>query len=234
MKNKIIDKEKCKALFHDGQTIMVGSFLAKGCSKIVIDALVESNAKNLTIMCGDGGIAPKYDKNGNLIQDRLGIARLIHNNQVKTLYATHIGFNPEVGQKMNDGSLEVILVPQGTFSEVIRAGGAGLGGVITPTGVATLVEKDKRQTYRTITLTKKKYLIAKPLHADIAIIHGYIVDEIGNVYYEATSRNFNPMMATAADTVIVGADNIVKRGKINGNNIVTPGVLVDYILQEEN
>ncbi len=234
MKNKIIDKKQCQALFHDGQTIMVGGFLARGGSEVIMDAILASGAKDLTIMCNDGGTCPKVDKEtGKEIKGATGVGKLIHAGVVKTLVATHIGLNPEVGQKMNAGTLDVMLVPQGTFAECIRAGGAGLGGVITPTGVATPIEEDKRQVYKTIKLGGKKYLIEKPLHADIAAIHGYKVDEIGNVYYEGTSRNFNPLMATAADIVICGADNIVARGKINGSTIVTPGVLVDYIIKED-
>lgn len=233
MKNRIIENPaELRSLFKDGMSIMIGGFLAKGSSETVIDQIVASGAKNLTIMCNDGGTSPKFDKEtGKLLKGATGTGKLIETGQVKKLYATHIGLNPNVGKKMNSGELEVVLIPQGTFAECIRAGGAGLGGVITHTGVGTIVE-DGEHVYKKIKLGGKKYLIEKPLHADVAVLRGFKTDTFGNVYYEKTSRNFNPLMAFAADTVIVGSDEIVELGKIDGNNVVTPGVLVDYVVKE--
>ncbi|MDD4123961.1 MAG: 3-oxoacid CoA-transferase subunit A [Bacilli bacterium] len=220
MKNKIIAKEEVKKLVRDGMTIMVGGFLAKGTSETVIDQIVAAGVKDLTIIANDGGTITT------------GVGKLIANNQVKTLYASHIGLNKMVGQKMEAGELEVVLIPQGSLAEAIRAGGAGLGGVLTPTGVGTIVEEDHRHVYKSIKLDGKKYLIEKPLHADLTVLRGFKVDTFGNVYYEKTSRNFNPMMAFAGDVVVVGADEIVEKGKLNPNDVVTPGVLVDYIVKE--
>ena len=239
MKNKIIEKTDIRPLFKDGMSIMIGGFLAKGSSETVIDQIVASGAKNLTVICNDGGTCAKYEidpvtkkSTGKLLKGPTGSGKLIATGQVKKLYATHIGLNPEVGKKMNSGEMEVVLIPQGSMAEAIRAGGSGLGGVITPTGVGTIVEEGEH-VYKKIKLGGKRYLIEKPIHADIAVIHGKTVDTFGNVCYEKTSRNFNPMMAFAADTVIVGAENIVERGQLNGNNVVTPGVLVDYIVKED-
>lgn len=136
---------------------------------------------------------------------------------------------PKVAELMNEGKLEVELVPQGTLAERIRAGGAGLGGVLTPTGIGTDVAHGKE----VITVDNKEYLLEKPLHADVAIIRGSVVDGSGNVMYKGTTRNFNPLMATAADLVIVGAEKIVPDGTIAGEQIVTPGIFVDYIVGGE-
>lgn len=236
MKNKIITKEEASKLFKDGQTIMVGGFLAGGTSKVLIEACKMSGAKNLTIICNDCGQGPE-GKNG--VE---GAGVLLANGQIKRLIATHIGLNKQVGQMMNEGTLEVELSPQGTLAERIRAGGAGLGGVLTPTGIGTWVENDGLVTPNGINGPKKPiyhidgvdYMFEKPLHADIAIIHGGQVDEIGNVIYNKTYRNFNPIMAYAADVVLVGAKKLVKRGALDPDAIVTPGVLVDYIVKEEN
>lgn len=235
MKNKIITKEEASKLFKDGMTIMVGGFLAGGTSDAVIDAIKMSGAKNLTIIANDGGTGVKHP------QGAKGVGVLLANGQVKKLIATHIGLNPTVGEMMNAGALEVELSPQGTFAERIRAGGSGLGGVLTPTGIGTWVENDGLLTANGIVGPKKpivevdgvKYLLEKPLHADVAVIRGGDVDTIGNVIYHKTWRNFNPMMAYAADLVVVGADNVVARGALDPDAIITPSVLVDYIVKEE-
>lgn len=235
MKSKVITKEEASKLFKDGMTIMVGGFLAGGSSDAVIDAIAASGAKDLTIICNDGGTGVSHPMGAK------GAGVLIANGQVKKLIATHIGLNPTVGQLMNEGKLEVELSPQGTLAERIRAGGSGLGGVLTPTGLGTWVENDGLLTPTGVIGPKKpvvevdgvKYLLEKPLRADVAVIRGGEVDEIGNVIYHKTWRNFNPMMAFAADIVIVGADNVVERGALNPDHIITPSVLVDYIVKEE-
>lgn len=146
---------------------------------------------------------------------------------VKKVITSHIGTNPVTGKLMNEGKIEVELVPQGTLAERIRAYGAGLGGILTPTGVGTMVEEGKQK----ITVNGKEYLLELPLGADIALIRGSIVDEFGNIYYKGTTRNFNPIMALAAKTVIVEAEKIVKVGEIKPEDVMTPGVLVDYIVK---
>lgn len=235
MKNKIITKEEASKLFKDGMTVMIGGFLAAGSSKVVVEACRMSGAKNLTVICNDGG----QGAGGPNGPEGAGV--LIASGQVKKLIATHIGLNPTVGQMMNEGTMEVELSPQGTMAERIRAGGSGLGGVLTPTGLGTWVENDGLLTSHGVVGPKKpvvevngvKYLLEKPLHADVAILHGGKVDEVGNVIYNKTNRNFNPLMAFAADVVIVGAKKLFKRGELDPDAIVTPSVLVDYIVKEE-
>ncbi len=225
MRNKIITKEEASKLFKDGMTIMTGGFLCVGTSDVGTAAIVESGAKNLTIISNDGGLPTK----GNGLP--------IASGQVSHLIASHIGLNKMVGQKLNAGELKVTLVPQGTLAEKIRAGGAGLGGILTPTGFGTIVQSGGDMTgepKKVIKVQGKDYLLEEKLHADVAVLRGAIVDEIGNVYYDKTARNFNQVMAFAADIVIVGADKIVKRGEMNPNDVMTPSVLVDYIIKEGN
>lgn len=216
--NKQITADQAVAHIQDGMSVMIGGFLSNGTPEILMDALVKRGVKNLTVMANDGGTTGT------------GIAKLIAAGQVKKLIATHVGMNPQVAQLMNEGKLEVELVPQGTMAERIRAGGAGLGGVLTPTGLGTSVAEGKE----IITVDGKEYLLEKPLHADVALLRGSIVDEDGSIFYKGTTRNFNPMMATAADLVIAAAEEIVPVGGIPGENIVTPGIFVDYIVGGES
>src|SRR5690554_5869159 len=213
---KLIDINQFKTHFKDNVTIMVGGFMAVGTSEKLIDALVETNVKNLTIICNDAGFPDK------------GIGKLISNNQVRRLLASHVGLNPNVAKMMSEGSLEVELIPQGTLVEQIRAGGAGLGGILTPTGIGTIVEERKQK----ITVDGKEYLLEKSLKADIAILRGTKVDKYGNVIYNATTRNFNPIMAMAAEKVFVFAENFVD--SLDPNNIMTPHIFIDYIIKENH
>ncbi len=213
---KITKLINLKSLFKDGMTIMVGGFLNCGTPENIIDFLVNLNIKNLTVICNDTAFPDK------------GIGKLIVNGQVSKVIASHIGTNPETGKKMNSGELEVELSPQGTLIERIRAAGSGLGGVLTPTGVDTIVEKGKQK----VNVNGKKYLLELPLSADISLIKGSLVDEFGNTFYRAAAKNFNPYMAMAGNTVIVEADKLVKADELNKENIMTPGILVDYIVKE--
>lgn len=197
-------------------TIMIGGFLGCGTGEILIDSLIESGAKNLTIIGNDTSFVDK------------GIGRLIVNNQVKKVIASHIGTNAETGRLMNEGKLEVELSPQGTLIERVRAGGFGLGGILTPTGVGTLVEENKEK----ITVDDKEYLLELPLRADIALVKGSLVDTFGNTVYKGTTKNFNPMIAMASDLVIVEAEEVVEAGSLDKEMIMTPGVVVDYIIKE--
>jgi len=214
---KIISKETFRSLLKDDMSIMVGGFMAVGTNEQLIDEIVLSEIKNITIICNDAGFETK------------GVGKLIKNGQVKKLVASHIGLNPEAGRLMSEGTLECILVPQGTLAEQIRAGGAGLGGVLTTTGLNTIVAEGKD----TITVNGIVYLLEEPIKADLAIINGHIVDQIGNIVYNKTARNFNPLMATACETVVVGTNNIVEKGSIDGDHIITPHIFVDYIVKEE-
>ncbi|MDD2433803.1 MAG: 3-oxoacid CoA-transferase subunit A [Bacilli bacterium] len=237
MKNKIIEKTDIRPLLKDGMSIMIGGFLSVGSAETVIDQVVASGVKNLTIYCNDGGLGEKRNKEtGELIAGPKGAGKLIASGQCTTLYATHIGLNPLIGKKMNTGEMKVVLIPQGSFAEMIRAGGSGLGGIITPTGVGVDIIEQAEHVYKKIKLgdkKKKTYLIEKPLHADLTIIKGAVVDKLGNVYFNKTTQNFSRVMAYASDVVVCEAQKIVERGEIDGNAIHVPGVLVDYIVKEE-
>lgn len=213
--NKVISIDEALKNIKDGMTIMVGGFLGCGSPHRVIDALLEKGVKDLILICNDSGTP------------EIGVGKLVLNKQIKKLITSHIGTNRETGNQMNSGAIEVTLVPQGTLAEQIRTGGAGLGGFLTPTGVGTIVEQGKKK----ITIDGKVYLLEKPLRADIALIAGAIVDKFGNIQYKGTTRNFNTLMATAADIVIVEAEQIVEVGEIDPNNVVTPGIFVDYIVE---
>lgn len=214
---KITSITEAAALVKDGMSVMVGGFLGCGGPDKLMHALALSGVKDLTIICNDGGLP-----GGRL----LGVQELIHNGQVKHLIATHIGMNKEVGQMMNAGTMKVTLVPQGSLAEKIRAAGMGLGAVITPTGVGTDVAIGKE----TMTIDGREYLVEPPVRADVAILKGSIVDKAGNVYYEGTSKNFQEVMAMAADTVIVEAEKLVEVGELDPNYVMTPAILVDYII----
>jgi acetate CoA/acetoacetate CoA-transferase alpha subunit len=214
---KVVDKNELKPMLKDGISIMFGGFMVCGTPEGLVDLLIEMKIKDMTLICNDAGFPDR------------GIGRLIVNGQVKKLITSHIGLNPEAGKQMNDGKLEVVLVPQGTLAEQIRAAGAGLGGFLTPTGVGTSVEEGKRK----LTVNGKEYLLELPLKADFAFLRGSVTDTDGNIYYNGTTRNFNPLMALAADTVIVETEKLVQRGEIKPEDVMTPGVLVSYIVREE-
>ncbi len=212
---KIITKEHFMELLKDGMTIMVGGFLANGSPERLIDIIVESEIKDLTIICNDGGF-----------EDR-GVGKLIVSRQVRKLIASHIGTNPTVGTLMQEGEMEVELVPQGSLAEKIRAGGAGLGGILTPTGIETIVEEGKT----ILEVQGVKYLLEEPLYADMALIGGAIVDKYGNLRYHQTMRNFNPLMAMASEIVVV--EPFRREAVIDPEYVVTPHPLVDYVLEDE-
>ena len=212
---KIITVVEALEHIQDGCSIMVGGFLGVGTPEILIDAIVEKGVKDLTIIANDTGFIDK------------GVGKLVANKQVKKIITSHIGTNPETGNQMNNRDIEVELVPQGTLAERIRAKGAGLGGILTPTGIGTVVAEGKES----LTIDGREYLLEKPLGADIALIGGSLVDTHGNVAYKSTTRNFNPLMATAADLVIVGAQEIVPVGDIKAEEIITPKIFVDYIVK---
>lgn len=226
MINKIISIEEVVSKIPDGATVMVGGFMGCGTPHKIIDALSKSCKKNLTVICNDGGM-----QGGPLGEERYGIAKLIHNRQVKKLIATHVGLNPEVAtQSMQDKTLEVVLVPQGSLVEMIRAGGAGLGGILTPTGVGTVVE-DNPFCLGKQTINQRDYLLMAPIRADFALLSGNKIDTFGNIWYKGTTSNFNIVMGTAADTVIAEAEEVVPIGGILNEDIRTSGVLVDFIVE---
>lgn len=229
MKNKQITAQEAAVLVKDGMTVMVGGFLSTGTPEILMDALVESGVKDLTIICNDGGLGVVPATETTPEVPCRGVAKLIENHQVKKLIATHIGLNKEVAKQMNAGELEVELVPQGSLAEKVRAGGAGLGGVLTPTGVGTDVANGKD----VLTINGKEYLLEMPLHADVALIRASAIDTKGNAVYAGTTKNFNTVMATAADVVIAASPNIVEPGELKPDHIMTPYIFVDYIVGGE-
>ncbi|ARD19597.1 acetate CoA-transferase subunit alpha [Edwardsiella piscicida] len=217
MQNKQITVAQTYAHFADGITLMISGFMGCGTPPRLIQALLDSGAKELTIIANDTAFINS------------GIGILIHHGRVKKVIASHIGTNPETGRLMIAGELEVQLVPQGTLIEQIRCGGAGLGGVLTPTGVGTLVEEGKQK----ITLGGKPYLLERPLRADLALIQAYQADTLGNLCYQLSARNFNPLIALAADITLAEPDHIVTAGELDPDLIVTPGAVIDYILSPE-
>lgn len=223
---KLISLREAAEMINDHSTIMVGGFMGCGTPHDLIDVIVEKGVKNLTLICNDASMP-----GGPTNEDFYGVAKLIHNHQISTLIASHVGLNPEVQkQSMDEETLEVILVPQGSLAEMIRAGGAGLGGVLTPTGVGTLVE-DSPLCMGKRRIAGRDYLVMDRLHADIALIAGSEVDQGGNVWYRGDTSNFNPLMATAADLVIVEAEETVPYGHIRPEDIRTPGVYIDYVVK---
>ena len=226
-KKPVITAKEAAAMIPEGATIMCGGFLACGQARAIVKELVASGKGGFTLIGNDMARAV-----GPMGEEFYGIAELIHNKQVKRVIATHVGMSPEVGEQSAAGTLEVNLIPQGTLAEMIRAGGAGLGGVLTPTGVDTLVEESpfclgKQE------INGKQYLLMAPLRADVALLGTYKCDEAGNCWYKGTMRNFNPVMATAADLVIAETEYVVPVGDIEPENIHTYGICVDYIVEGE-
>ena len=215
MKQKLVSMEEAISHIKDGMTIHVGGFLACGTPESIVTALIEKGVKDLTIVCNDTAFVDR------------GVGRLVVNNQVKKVIASHIGTNPETGKKMHDGTMEVELVPQGTLAERVRAAGCGLGGVLTPTGLGTVVQEGKE----VIEVDGRKFLLEKPIKADVAIIFGTTVDELGNVICAKTTKNFNPLMATADDVVIVEAAELVPGGSLDPDHLDISRIFVDYIVK---
>jgi acetate CoA/acetoacetate CoA-transferase alpha subunit len=211
---KTVSVKDATALIPDGASLMIGGFMGVGTPERVIDDLVQQGKRNLVVIANDTAMPGK------------GIGKLISAGLVRRTVASHIGLNADTQQQMIAGKMTVDLVPQGTLIERIRAGGFGLGGVLTPTGVGTTVEEGKRQ----IDINGKNYLVETALRADFALVHAFLADYLGNLSYALTARNFNPVMAMAADTVIVTADHFVPVGVIAPDHVATPATLVDYLV----
>ena len=226
-KKPVLTAKEAAAMIPEGATIMCGGFLACGQARAIVKELVASGKGGFTLIANDMARAV-----GPMGEEFYGIAELIHNNQVKRVIATHVGMTPEVGEKHTAGELEVFLLPQGTLAECIRADGAGLGGVLTPTGVDTLVE-DSPFCLGKQNINGKDYLLMAPIHADVALLGTYKCDESGNCWYKGTMRNFNTVMATAADLVIAETEYVVPVGEIEPENVHTPGICVNYIVEGE-
>lgn len=217
---KIISAKEAVSMIKDGDSLMIGGFLGCGSPLKIIDEIAESNLKDLTLICNDSGI---YNPEKNIVK---GVAKIVLKKKFKKIIASHIGTNRETGRQMNEGETEVILVPQGTLAERIRAAGAGLGGILTPTGVGTEVQNGKQ----IIEVNGKQYLLELPLYADFALIKAKKADKAGNLVYSKSARNFNPVMATAAKTVIAEVDEIVEIGEIDPEDVITPSIFVHYLV----
>ena len=214
---KTIAIEKAVAMIPDGASLMIGGFMGVGTPERLMDELTRQGKRDLTVIANDTAMPGR------------GIGKLIAAKAVRKAIVSHIGLNPETQQKMISGEIEVELVPQGTLIERIRAAGYGLGGILTPTGVGTMVEDGKRK----IEVDGKQYLLETPLHADFALMEAFLSDYYGNLIYALTARNFNPVIAMAATTVIVDAAHIVPVGMISPDHVVTPAVLVDFVIAHE-
>jgi len=202
------------AMIPDGASLMIGGFMAVGTPERVVDEIVRQNKRDLTVIANDTAAPGK------------GIGKLVDAKLLRKAIVSHIGLNPETQRQMMARTLEVELVPQGTLIERIRAGGHGLGGILTQTGVGTSVEEGKQR----IAVNGKSFLLETPLRADFALVQAFLADYLGNLSYALTARNFNPVMAMAAETVIVCAEHIVPTGVISPDHVVTPAPLVDYLI----
>ena len=206
--------ESAAAMIPDGASLMIGGFMGVGTPERVIDELVRQHKRKLAVIANDTAVPGR------------GIGKLVTAGLLDKVIASHIGLNPDTQQQMIAGKIAVDLIPQGTLIERIRAGGSGLGGILTPTGVGTVVEDGKRK----IEVNGTNYLLETALRADFALVHAFLADYAGNLSYALTARNFNPVIALAADTVIVTADHIVPVGVIAPDHVVTPAAVVDYLV----
>jgi acetate CoA/acetoacetate CoA-transferase alpha subunit len=214
---KTVSLQDAVAMIPDGASVMVGGFMAVGTPEHLMDELVRQGRRALTVIGNDNA------------QPGVGIGKLVSAGAVRKTITSHIGLNPETQKKMLEGALEVELVPQGTLIERIRAAGCGLGGFLTPTGVGTVVEEGKRK----MELGGREYLLEMPLRADFALVQAFLCDYAGNLTYALTARNFNPVIALAAGTVIVEAEHIVPVGMIAPDHVLTPATLVDYVVAHD-
>jgi acetate CoA/acetoacetate CoA-transferase alpha subunit len=211
---RITTVEEAVSKIPEGASLMVGGFMGVGTPERLMDELVRQGRRNLTVIANDTAMPG------------VGIGKLVSAGLLRKVIASHIGLNPETQKKMIAGEIEVDLVPQGTLIERIRAGGYGLGGVLTPTGVGTVVEEGKRK----LDVDGREYLLETALHADFALIEAFLADYLGNLTYVLTACNFNPVIAMAATTVIADAEHIVPVGMISPDHVMTPSPLVDYLV----
>jgi acetate CoA/acetoacetate CoA-transferase alpha subunit len=211
---QVITVEKAAAMIPSGASLMIGGFMGVGTPERLVDGILAQGTRNLTVIANDTATPT------------IGIGKMVSANVLDRVIVSHIGLNPDTQAKMLAGTLTVDLVPQGTLIERIRAGGFGLGGILTPTGVGTLAEEGKRK----IEIDGRTYLVETALRADFALVQAFVADYSGNLTYALTARNFNPLIAMAADTVIVVAEHIVPVGVISPDHVITPAPLVDYLI----
>ena len=211
---RAVSIEQSVAMIPDGASVMIGGFMGIGTPERVVDEIVRQNKRNLTVVANDTAAPGR------------GIGKLVATKQVRKAIVSHVGLNPETQRQMMAGSMEVELVPQGTLIERIRAGGCGLGGVLTQTGIGTPVENGKQQ----VEVNGTTYLVEVALRADFALVQAFLADYLGNLSYALTARNFNPVIAMAAGTVIASTDNIVPVGVLAPDHVMTPAPVVDYLV----
>ena len=211
---RTIPLDQAIAMIPDGASLMIGGFMAVGTPERLVDEIVRQKKRDLTVIANDTAAPGR------------GIGKLVDAKLVRKAIVSHIGLNPETQRQMMAGELEVDLVPQGTRIERIRAGGHGLGGILTATGIGTPVENGKQR----IDVNGKGYLLEVALRADFALVQAFLADYLGNLSYALTARNFNPVIAMAAETVIASADNIVPVGVMSPDHVVTPAPVVDYLI----
>ena len=215
MAKKLKSLQEALDLVKPGMRVMIGGFLAVGTPELLVGELVARGVQDLVVIGNDTGFLDK------------GIGRLVTAKLCKEVIVSHVGTNPETGRQMHSGELKVTLVPQGTLAEQVRAGGAGLGGILTPTGIGTVVAEGKE----VIEVDGREYLLELPLRADVALIKAQQADEKGNLVYRRSARNFNPLMAMAADLVIAEVEEMVPVGSLDPCLVMTPGLLVDVLVQ---
>jgi acetate CoA/acetoacetate CoA-transferase alpha subunit len=212
---KILSADEAVMHINDKASIMLGGFMCCGQPMDLIEAIIRKNIKEITLITNDAGLPG------------IGVAKLIEQQRVAKLIASHIGLNPEAGRQMNSGLMQVDLVPQGTFAERMRAAGAGMGAVVTPTGLGTDIEKGKQK----LTIDGKEFLVELPLRAEFAFIRADIADKYGNAFIAKAQKNFNIVMAMAATETIVQADKIVEPGQLDPDMVTLPGVFVNTLVE---
>lgn len=215
--SKVTTVEKALSYIEDGCTLMFGGFGGVGNPPTIINGIFEKGVKDLTLIGNDSGFP------------EIGIGKLVSHGRARKLITTHIGSNPIAGKLMVEGAMEVEFCPQGILAERIRAGGSGLGGILSDIGIGSMIDKGKQR----VVIDGKEYLIETPLRADVAIVHAKKADTYGNLIYDKSARNTNPLVATAGKITIAEAEEIVERGELDPESIITPGIYVDYVIQSK-
>ncbi|CAJ1003199.1 MULTISPECIES: CoA transferase subunit A [Bacillales] len=215
--DKVISLEDALTYFHDGMTLLAGGFGGVGNPPTLIQGILDKGVRDITLISNDTAFP------------HIGVGKLVTERRVKKVIASHIGSNPNAGAQMTAGELEVEFCPQGILAERIRAGGVGLGGILSDIGIGTIAEKGKEK----VIVDGKEYLLETPLTAEVAIVYAKKADRFGNLVYDTSARNFNPLVAMAGDITIVEAEEIVEIGELDPEEIVTPGVFVHGIVQSE-
>ncbi|MGQ7276343.1 MULTISPECIES: CoA transferase subunit A [Brevibacillus] len=215
--DKVISLEEALTYFHDGMTLLAGGFGGVGNPPTLIQGILDKGVRDITLISNDTAFP------------HIGVGKLVTERRVKKVIASHIGSNPNAGAQMTAGELEVEFCPQGILAERIRAGGVGLGGILSDIGIGTIAEKGKEK----VIVDGKAYLLETPLTAEVAIVYAKKADRFGNLVYDTSARNFNPLVAMAGDVTIVEAEEIVEIGELDPEEIVTPGVFVQGIVQSE-